>query len=157
MYNTDEQTVRYFAGTESHNTIMLGNFDQMQKGMRFIWFYPPTLLSANLQEEDDAYLFEGKINAFKQMREGITVQRTIRKRKGFAEWMISDKVEGTVSNEVKRQLWHTDDANIQFASNGERKEKEGWTSDYYGVKRETKEIEFQISNEEIETRIEIAK
>ena len=38
LYNTDERWTRYFAGTASHNTIMLGDYDQMRKGPRFIWY-----------------------------------------------------------------------------------------------------------------------
>lgn len=154
MYNTDEETVRYFAGTESHNTIMLGDCDQMLKGMRFIWLYPPTLLSADLHEEGGSYVFEGKVNAFKHVREGIIVHRIIRKKKGVAEWEIRDTIEGAPADMVKRQLWHTNDE-IGFDSNGERHEKAGWTSDYYGVKREVRQIEFVTKGDSITTRIQI--
>lgn len=37
-YNTTEKLLRYFMGTESHNTIMLEGHDQMLKGDRFIWY-----------------------------------------------------------------------------------------------------------------------
>lgn len=154
MYNTDENTVRYFAGTESHNTIMLGDYDQMQKGMRFIWLYPPTLLSADLREEGDEYVFEGKVNAFKHVAEGIIVHRIVRKKKGVAEWEVADTIEGAPADMVKRQLWHTDNE-IGFNSNGERNVKLGWTSDYYGVKREVQQIEFVTKGNSITTRIQI--
>lgn len=154
MYNTDENTVRYFAGTESHNTIMLGDYDQMQKGVRFIWLYPPTLLSADLREEGDEYVFEGKVNAFKHVGEGIIVHRIVRKKKGVAEWEIADTIEGAPADMVKRQLWHTDNE-IGFNSDGERNEKPGWTSDYYGVKREVQQIEFVTKGNSITTRIQI--
>lgn len=160
MYNTDEETVRYFAGTESHNTIMLGDYDQMQKGMRFIWFYPPTLLSAKMREEDESYVFEGKVNAFKQIGEDISIRRVVEKKKNVAEWVITDIVENASAEMMKRQLWHTsnnenynENAKIHFESNGERKEKDGWTSDYYGVKRPTRQIEFQTSDNKISTKI----
>lgn len=38
LYNTDEKWVKYFAGTASHNTVMLGEYDQMCKGPRFVWY-----------------------------------------------------------------------------------------------------------------------
>lgn len=128
MYNTDEATVRYFAGTEAHNTVMLDDYDQMLKGMRFVWFYPPTLLSASMYEENDAYVFEGKVNAFKQIGDGITLQRVVKKKKGAPEWIIIDTVEGAPVNLVKRQLWHTDlshNDNLNFESDGERFMKDG--------------------------------
>ena len=31
-YNADAESLRYFFGTASHNTIMLGDLDQMKKG-----------------------------------------------------------------------------------------------------------------------------
>lgn len=159
MYNTDEKTVRYFAGTESHNTIMLGDNDQMQKGMRFIWFYPPTLLNANVREESDTFVFEGKINAFKQAGDGISISRVVKKKKDVAEWTITDTITGAPVDIIKRQLWHT--ANefkvqvLRFKSNGDRVEKEGWTSDYYGVKRPITQTEFQTRENTIETTIKI--
>ena len=160
MYNTDNKTVRYFAGTEAHNTLMLSDNDQMQKGMRFIWFYPPTLLKAEMYEEDGAYVFEGKVNAFKQIGDGITIQRVIKKKKGEPEWVINDTVEGVPVDIIKRQLWHTDfnqneNLNLKFESDGERVEKKGWASDYYGVKRPMSQIEFQTKENKIITTIKI--
>lgn len=154
MYNTDEETVRYFAGTESHNTIMLGDYDQMQKGMRFIWLYPPTFLSAMINEESLAYVFEGKVNAFKQMGDGIVLHRTVKKMKGSPEWIIKDTIEDAPAGVVMRQLWHTDQQ-LKIHSDGVRKEKEGWTSDYYGVKRAVSQIEFQTNQNTINTKIDI--
>lgn len=154
MYNTDEVTVRYFSGTESHNTIMLGDYDQMQKGMRFIWLYPPTLRNASMVEENDAYVFKGCVNAYKQIGEGIIVQRVVEKKKGTAEWTITDTIEGAPANIIKRQLWHTD-SEVDFSSDVLRVEREGWTSDYYGVKRPVPQIEFQTNGIKIITTIKI--
>lgn len=154
MYNTDEDTVRYFAGSESHNTIMLGDYDQMQKGMRFVWFYPPTLLYARINEESLAYVFEGTVNAFKQIDEGIVVHRTIKKMKGNPEWIIKDAIEDGPDGVVMRQIWHTD-KQLKFQSDGLKKEKEGWTSDYYGVKRVVSQIEYQTKQKHIVTKIEM--
>ena len=159
MYNTDEKTVRYFAGTEAHNTLMLDDYDQMQKGMRFIWFYPPTLLKADMYEDDDdAYVFEGKVNVFKQIADSITIQRVVKKKKGVPEWVIIDTVDGAPADIIKRQLWHTEfshneNLNLNFESDSERVEKDGWTSDYYGVKRPISQIEFQTKGNKIITTI----
>ena len=155
MYNTDEATVRYFAGTEAHNTVMIGDYDQMQKGMRFIWFYPPTLVSSNLYEKEDEYIFKGEINAFKQIAEGIIVQRLIKKKKGVPEWTVIDTVKGAPSSIIIRQLWHTD-SNLELRSSGERKDIEGWISYYYGVKHSISQIEFLTNKNRIETTIKIS-
>lgn len=155
MYNTDEVTVRYFSGTESHNTIMIGDYDQMQKGSRFMWFYPPTLLNVELKEEPSDYLFEGEIEAFKHIGKNIKIRRTVKKLKGCAEWEITDSIGGVPENMWKRQLWHTKSDSIFFESDSEKKDKAGSYSDYYGVKGTVRQIEFTTKKELIITRISI--
>ena len=153
MYNTDESTVRYFAGTESHNTVMLGDYDQMQKGPRFMWFFPPTVISAELKEEDSYYEFNGKICAFKHVTAGgVVISRSVRKLKDRPEWVVTDSFEGVPPHIVRRQLWHTD-FELQFGSDAERIDGEGWTSDYYGVKRNIRQVEFQTNNNMIITTL----
>ena len=152
-YNTDEQTVRYFAGTESHNTVMVGEYDMMQKGSRFMWFYPPSVSFVKLKEGYFDYEFEGGILAYKYLGgEGIKICRKIKKTKNRPEWEITDTIEGASADFVKRQLWHTD-MDMTFSSNGKRSDKEGWVSDYYGVKRNNKQIEFQTKENQIKTKI----
>lgn len=154
MYNTDEPTVRYFAGTEAHNTIMLGDYDQMQKGSRFMWFYPPSLLDVTVSEEADAYVFEGTVNAFKQVIDGIKIHRVIKKKKDSAEWIVADAIENAPLDLNKRQLWHTE-GEFQIDTDGTITEKEGWVSDYYGVKRSVRQIEVQTLSNKIMTTITV--
>lgn len=155
MYNTEDKGARYFAGTESHNTIMLGDYDQMLKGERFMWFYPPSLISVQIQEEYFFFVFEGKIRAFKQLgREGVVFTRRIKKMKGNCVWEVIDTIEGEAYNMVKRQLWHTD-SDLLMESNGERTEMVGWVSDYYGVKRPIKQIEVHTNGNQIVSKIQI--
>lgn len=154
-YNTEERLVRYFAGTESHNTIMIGDNDMMQKGPRFMWFYPPTLLSANLQEDFFNFIFDGSVKAYKYLNEeGVTICRRVKKMKGLPEWEITDTIEGAPEDIVKRQLWHTV-GNIVITSEGSQEDKEGWTSDYYGVKHSSKQIEIQTTSNSIVTNIRV--
>lgn len=160
QYNTTPELKRYFAGTESHNTVMLDDYDQMLKGPRFMWFYPPTVLSSEAREEYMHYIFEGAIVAFKQINgEGVNVRRTIRKVKGSPEWEITDEISGSElsvnGSRLMRQLWHTKSDDVNFVSDGERKEKVGLYSDYYGVKAENHQIEFVSGNNVINTKITI--
>ena len=156
QYNTTPELKRYFAGTESHNTVMLDDYDQMLKGPRFMWFFPPTILSFDAKEEHHQYVLEGSIVAFKQLNgEGVTVRRTIKKRKDSPEWEVTDLIEGAPERVMKRQLWHTKSYDVTFDSDGEKKEKEGLYSDYYGVKAENRQIEFVSSNNMINTKITI--
>ena len=154
-YNTDLDTVRFFAGTESHNTVMLGENDQMLKGARFMWFYPPKVMSASLFETETDYVFDGEINAFRQLGEGIVIHREIRKKKGIAEWVITDTVENVPSDGQIRQLWHTKSNAVSFASDGGRTDGKGWYSDYYGVREENRQIEFTTRENRIVTKISI--
>jgi hypothetical protein len=160
MYNTKEELVKYFRGTESHNTVMLGDKDQMMKGPRFMWFFPPTIISSQLNETYFEFSFEGKINAFKHVGENIIISRTIKKQKGVLEWKIVDEITGAPDDVVRRQLWHTDfnhndNFNLNIESDGERIEKEEWASDYYGEKRKITQVEFQSKGNRIETTIKI--
>lgn len=153
MYNTDEDTMRYFAGTESHNTVMIGDYDQMKKGPRFMWFYPPTVVKAEIKEEYFYFLFEGEIVAFKQLGDGIKIHRKLKKLKGTPVWEITDTVQGT--EVVMRQLWHTKSNSLLFESDGDRKDVEGGCSDYYGVKETTRQIEFTTNRKLITTAIKL--
>ena len=158
MYNTDAETVRYFKGTQSHNTIMLGDNDQMLKGPRFMWFYPPTIFPISLREEQSEYVFEGSIKAFKQLsEEGIKINRTIKKVKGSPEWEIVDDIEGAPEGIEARQLWHTKTNNVSFETERKKKEAIGWYSDYYGIKEKNRQIEIKTCNNIITTKIVIEK
>ena len=155
MYNTDEKTVHYFAGTESHNTLMLGDYDQMQKGVRFVWFYPPVLVNAKLEDSYFDFRFEGEVKAFGQIGKDIYIHRHVKKLKGDNQWIVRDEIKGAPLNLIKRQIWHTESGKIEMISDAQRVEKEGWCSDYYGVKRPVKQIEFHTNNNKIETIIKI--
>ena len=160
QYNTTTELRKYFAGTESHNTVMLDDYDQMLKGPRFMWFYPPTVLEASVKEEYFDYVFEGRILAFKQVNsEGVKIHRIVKKVKGNPVWEITDEISGSgfaiQGSRLMRQLWHTKSDKVTFASDGERKEKAGLYSDYYGVKEENQQIEFVSSNQMINTKITI--
>ena len=156
-YNTDDNIVRYFAGTESHNTIMIGENDMMQKGSRFMWFYPPIVMSANLQEDEFNYIFEGEINTYKHLVEGgVTIHRIVKKLKNCLEWEIIDIIDGAPDDIVKRQLWHTN-SELFFDSDGERIVNKGLVSDYYGDKQCNKQIEFITKGNQIVTMIKISQ
>ena len=154
MYNADLELVRYFSGTESHNSVMLGDDGQMQKGIRFIWYYPPTLQYAELREDNEFYIFEGCVNAYKQIKDDILFHRVVKKNKYYPEWIIIDTIEGVPDDIIKRQIWHVD-SELNFVSDAIRVDKCGWISDYYGVKRPISQIEFQEKKKRIITKIKI--
>lgn len=93
-YNTTEKLLRYFMGTESHNTIMLEGHDQMLKGDRFIWYNWSQAEWSSLKETEDTYIFEGKVSCFTYLNKEIKHSRKIVKWKNTCKWEIEDCIDG---------------------------------------------------------------
>jgi hypothetical protein len=163
-YNTDDATIRYFSGTRSHNTVMLGDNDQMLKGGRFIWYYWSQRKQARLKEEDNAYVFDGSARAFTYMHKDIVHSRKVVKHKGRPVWEIRDEVSGTPTGVDMRQMWHLPKQLLQavtITAAGEDDQAiqpvavEGWYSSLYGQKEATKELYFSSVGREIRTLIKV--
>jgi hypothetical protein len=163
-YNTDEQTMRYFGGTQSHNTVMLGDNDQMLKGGRFIWYYWPSCLNAVLEERSAEYIFDGKVNVFRHLKDGIVHRRIIVKQKSVPVWQVKDEITGAPGGMKAKQLWHLPLVTnykvgiIAFTPEGKSvlaEVKEGWYSSLYGQKEKTEEHSFSDENMIIQTTIKI--
>lgn len=153
MYNTDEKTRAYFAGTESANAIMLGDNGQMKKGPRFMWFFPSWIIGAELKETDAGYLFEGKIKTFRAIAESIVWHRTIHIDRELTEIEVADNLYNKPDDKIMRQIWHTKSDSVFFESDGTCEEKTGWYSNYFGVKEENHQIEFISKENHIITKI----
>lgn len=163
-YNTDTETLRYFSGTASHNTIMLGNNDQMLKGGHFIWFYWSQCKEASLKEDNDSYIFNGAINAFVYIKDNIVHRRTVTKQKGQPAWTIKDELVNAPQNLDMNQLWHTPLQTISglqiTAKDGNGAElkpvmKDGWYSLLYGRKEMTAECCFITNSRTINTSVKV--
>lgn len=156
MYNTDEEIVRYFRGTQSHNSVMLENKDQMYKGGRFIWYYWSQAIDTSLTETQDSFIFIGKVKCFSYISKSIIHERRVVKRKNQLLWSITDIIHGKPENMTLRQLWHTPYANdVLFESEGERKDGKGFRSLYYGAKEEITQVEFSTVKNQITTIIKM--
>jgi len=163
MYNTHPALQRYFAGTKSHNTIMLDDLDQMMKGPHFIWIYWTQALEARMDETADSYVFTGIIEAFKQLKKNILHKRVIVKFKHIPKWQITDEIVNKPDITMK-QLWHPHpdlQKHIRISStdlNGNDlllNTEAGWYSDYYGVKKSSFFWIFETTTNKISTLIEI--
>ena len=106
QYNAEPEIVNYFSGTKSHNTIMLGDADQMQKAGRFIWLHWSEAKLAYLKEEEDWIIFEGRILAFKHIGKDIQHVRRIRKKKNNLHWEIEDQIINKPIHFDMVQIWH---------------------------------------------------
>lgn len=163
LYNTDEKWVRYFAGTAAHNTVMLGDFDQMQKGPRFVWYDWVKEAKGRWKIEDEKFIFEGKICAFMQLGRHIYHHRQVTKIKGESKWIIEDWLENAPNNLEMRQIWHPSESFFEkysihaFGQNGTSLaaiQTQGWYSSLYGIKEPAPQITFTASKHRIRTEIQ---
>ncbi|HEY9364713.1 MAG TPA: alginate lyase family protein [Chitinophagaceae bacterium] len=162
-YNADEKSMRYFFGTASHNTVMLGDNDQMKKGGRFIWYYWTQAIRAEWTEYEEYYEFKGAIKAFQQLNNNIVHNRTVRKYKAQWKWEVIDEVKHDTSVDI-RQYWHpAPDENLQisftaFNENNDLLSVEkgkGWYSPKYSVREESDMFIFSTDTKRIQTIIEV--
>lgn len=160
-YNTDESNIRYFLGSQSHNTVTLGSNDQMLKGNRFIWYYWTQCKGASIAEFEDSFLFTGEITAFTFLEKDIRHKRTVLKKKEKLYWEIKDEVLHNTGIPIK-QYWHP---NPSFFDRFEIRAKDiagneitaqyetGYYSGLYGIKEEVKQLVFTSKTKEITTTI----
>ncbi|MEA5005219.1 MAG: alginate lyase family protein [Rikenellaceae bacterium] len=155
-YNTEEALVKYFSGTESHNTVMLGDYDQMLKGPRFMWFNWSKATDASLIENETHYVFEGVVSCYTYLDKNIVHSRRILKSKESPEWIVCDIIDHKPENLLMRQIWHSAYGSPNFVSEGiEEQTKKGWQSLYYGVKETVRQRELVTTGNRIETKITI--
>jgi hypothetical protein len=155
-YNTDEDIVNYFTGTMGHNTVLVDEKSQMLKGSRFIWFYWTQCLTAKWVEDNEYYIFNGSISAFRYLNKKAIHNRIVKISKQENHLIVKDEVQN-LDSFSKKQIWHFDDAKIKFSSpNYKFYSEKSFNSSFYGQKDEGKA--FAISFEkEIETKIEYTR
>lgn len=163
-YNTDSDTLKYFMGTSSHNTVMLGDNDQMLKGARFIWYYWTQCISARVEEKENEFVFEGTITTFTYLNKKIKHKRKIIKYKKNLYWEIEDEIINKADTISMQQIWHihpeVKDGFIELNASDSNEsllqhKKQGWLSDQYGGKIACSLIELQTMKNTIYTRIKL--
>ena len=161
-YNTDEATLRYFAGTESHNALMVDGADQMLKGPRFVWFYWSQAESKGWQRTEEGYRIEMSMRAFAQLEPGLIHTRSIFKSAQSAVWEVEDRISSKVDRSMV-QRWHPHPDRLKrikieaFDSEArplERVEEQAWYSRLYGIKESAPQWAFSCKGRLIRTRIE---
>lgn len=161
-YNTDEDTLRYFMGTASHNTVMLDNYDQMEKGPRFIWYNWTQCEHAILYESAYEYIWEGLITAFHHVGKGIQHYRRVCKQKGRPVWIIEDEVRRKPAAVQMHQRWHTlSPQRLQWRAHDGAgnimlpQQQPGRHAALYGIMEESSEIVFTTPHNKIITEITV--
>lgn len=154
-YNTDDKSLKYFMGTESHNTVMLDDYDQMLKGSRFIWYNWSQCVSAEIKEDNEYFEFKGKISCFSYISKNICHERIVRKYKNKQEWDVTDIINNKPEKCHLKQIWHTKSDKIAFQSESSTKKEKGYYSSYYGQKEDVIQWGLITSKEIINTKIQI--
>lgn len=161
----DKDLAGYFIGTQSHNTVMLDNYDQMLKGGRFIWFYWTQLNKIKVEETDQYFRIDATISAFRYLDKKCKHQRVIKKQKNTDKWVIEDYIHSNQKSEMK-QIWHTRfqhyqlidfDIEIENKCTFSTSSVKGWYSPLYGYKEPTEQIIFSTNGKFIKTTISIQK
>lgn len=164
LYNTSKEELNFFMGTKGHNTLMVNGENQMLKGSRFIWYHWIKEAVATLSENNEQYLFEGRINAFKQLG-GYTHKRQVKKVKNQLTWEVIDHV-GLKNDDAMEQFWHLDPEMEEFISitavdaNGKKvtaTKDTAWYSSYYGVKIPSLQVSFKDQTGTLKTTINIKR
>jgi len=164
QYNTDKKWTDYFSGTASHNTVMLGDSDQMRKGARFIWYDWITKSEGGWKLEGDKIIFKGYFEGFKKLGKKIIHKRKVTKSIGALHWIIEDWIENVPDGIAMNQIWHPlktffDHYHLKaFLKSGEEMksmETEGWYSGTYGEKKLTLRVVYSTTEKYIKTEISL--
>lgn len=152
-YNTDKEKTNYFMGTLSHNTVMVEDQSQMLKGGRFIWYYWTQCLEAKWVENNDAYIFKGKIKAFNHINPQGTHEREVVIYKNNPCWEVNDVIYG-IDGKLKKQIWHPNSKLISIHNDENILQTfPSYNSNYYGSYTNENSLYFEFNNQ-ISTRIQ---
>ncbi len=164
QYNADRKDIEYFFGTRSHNTVMLGESDQMKKSGRFIWLYWTQADLAKLDEDDKWIVFEGRIKAFRHIGKNIFHHRIVRKKKNELYWEVEDRILNKPAGKDMNQVWHPNPDlldQIDISAQDENNESipvkihEGMFAPGYGIKEQVPEMMFSTNGDCIKTVIQV--
>ena len=164
LYNSEPDNIQFFMGTRSHNTVMLDGQDQMLKSGRFIWLRWSQADYAKIVEDENEFVFDGQIQAYKNFNGKIRHKRVVRKKKGMDSWEVEDTLLNKPEGLRMSQVWHPhpkwiDRLSFEIINSGEskikREEQAGWYSSSYGVREEIPEIHFSTIGNSIKTIIKV--
>ena len=166
-YNSSPEDIRYFMGTASHNTLMLGDYDQMQKGGRFIWYKWSNTVKVKALEDTKELIFEGTVHAFKHASPSIFHTRKVTQSRTEYRWIVEDSIKipdsPALNSLIRKQIWHLHPdfeksgykiVAIDEAGNNLNPIKSiSSFSEYYGVKSESQQWIFATKGNFITTEI----
>lgn len=162
-YNTEDRYLKFYFGTSGHNTLSLGDYDQMYKGPRFIWYYWTKANNCRLHETDETIDFEGEIMTYRFLYRNIVHNRRVSKEKTHNIWKVTDMIN--YNGDFPRiQHWnihplYKNKVNISCKeADGNiirQQTTKGWYSEKYGKIEEVDQVLFKTKSNKLITTIEI--
>jgi len=162
-YNTDEKFLKFYTGTKGHNTLSIGQYDQMLRGPRFIWFYWTKHAKAQVEEYDDRFEFVGEIKGFPLLGRHLVHKRKVIKYRDKPLWRIIDQTN-YYGEEPIRLHWNVNPnfkhlidimAKDSFGNHLKFEKEQGWYSELYGVKENFDQLVCNLNGNYCETIIQI--
>uniref|UniRef100_UPI003F70807D heparinase II/III family protein n=1 Tax=Dyadobacter sp. TaxID=1914288 RepID=UPI003F70807D len=161
-YNTEANWAGCFAGTAAHNTVTIGEYDQMRKGSGFTWSHWVRNANGAAFCCDATVILEGEFTGFTFLNKPVTHRRRISKTIGRLHWIVEDWLENVPGNMVSKQHWHPDDTflkNYRITAVGKDNKSivpeklPGYFSEFYGSKTECIALAFPFTGSYIRTEI----
>jgi len=117
-YNCEDPWLRYFPGTAAHNTVVVDESDQMERGSRFMWSH--WLTSAvdchqRFSDTVDIEYWQGSHYGYYRTRSLVIHVRAVA-RINESHWLIVDDILGDTPPRSLRIAWHCCD--VPFRQNG---------------------------------------
>ncbi|MFJ8234252.1 alginate lyase family protein [Ureibacillus sp. NPDC094379] len=169
-YNTDLETIKYFNGTKSHNTILLNELDQMTKVSRFIWLnwtkskvhnvgftkdkdnfegehfgYKPSTHRRNVLHSESCLVIEDKLELINESTVSLSWLFGV---KNVTQLDYNTLVVKLPNNETWEMTVDIIEGKVEkLDSNlylGSTKPMYGWISNYYGDKEEFPQLVFSF-------------
>lgn len=167
-YHEDSIIKNYFYSVAAHNTIQVGNTEQMTKGPNFLWFYWPEASADFVDGElrckatftaGSGYSHQRRV---RRTGDSYTVVDSIESGEGFtARWRLASELEWQQvdANSISAELPGLGNVRLQFESDSKAPIQvdmtQAWESLYYGEKSDCPAIEVTNPSGELTARITV--
>lgn len=160
-YFSEEEDVRFFSETHSHNTVVINNTSQVGKensSESDLW---TEVVETKLETFKEYLIFRGKIKTFKHVGPDIFHTRVVKQHVNNLIWEVEDIIE---NNQLPIfQIWNISPdffkSGFDMTCTNRRHDeikyqlREGYYSPTYGVKENSKQIIFETSGNYFKTII----
>ena len=158
-YNADRELAHYFFGSRSHNTVMLGDFDQLRKGDRFTFYDWTNDATASWTS---ATTWRGSLTAFAHVAKDIRLDRRCELLPERNTIVVTDTIRNRPAHLPLVQWWHPHPDwldRLSFVVRNQDQQSvavnyhDGWYSDSYGQRTAVKDLQFAAATDVLTTTI----